>query len=63
MKTIFYHYNSQGMLCFNYRDENGRYINQCYLYYSFREALQKFRHDFNLRHKHIRLIKLTAAHE
>jgi len=29
-----------------------------YLYYSFREALQRFRDEFHLQRKHIDLIKL-----
>lgn len=58
-RTIYYYYNSQGTLVFNYRDdEYGRHIDHCYLYYSLREALQKFRKDFGLQRKHICLYKL-----
>ena len=57
-RTIYYYYNSQGTLCFEYRDEYGRYIDHCYLYYTLREALQKFRKDNGLQRKHIRIYKL-----
>lgn len=57
-RTIYYYYNSQGTLVFNYRDEYGRHIDHCYLYYSLREALQKFRKDFGLQRKHICIYKL-----
>ncbi len=58
MRTIYYYYNSQGSLCFDYRDGNGGYADRCYMYYSFREALQKFRKEFGLQRKHIRIVKL-----
>ena len=58
MRRIFYYYNSHGALIFEYRDNRGRYIHRSYLYYSFREALRRFRDEFHLRHKHIELIKL-----
>ena len=57
MRTLFYHYNSFGVLVLNYRD-NDRWIDHSYLYYSLREALAKFRKDYNLQHKHIKIIKL-----
>ncbi len=57
-RTIYYYYNSRGTLIFNYRDECGRYIDNSYLYYTFREALRKFRNDFGLQRKHIRIYKL-----
>ena len=50
-RTIYYYYNSQGTLVFNYRDEYGRHIDHCYLYYSLREALQKFRCKTDSRQK------------
>lgn len=57
-RTVYYFYNAQGTLIFNYRDSDGYRVDQSYLFYSLREALQKFRRDYNLRHKHIELIKL-----
>lgn len=57
MRRIFY-YNSHGALIFEYRDNSGHYIDRCYLYYSFREALKRFRNEFGLQHKHIQVIKL-----
>lgn len=41
-----------------YSDGNGRHIEQCYMFYSFRNALQKFRKEFGLQRKHIRLVDL-----
>lgn len=58
MRYLFYHYNSQGTLIFDYTDECGRHKEHCYLYYSLREAIQKFRQDNNLRYKHIYIKKL-----
>lgn len=58
MRRIFYYYNSHGALIFEYRDNSGRYIDRCYLYYSFREALRRFRNEFHLQRKHIELINL-----
>ena len=57
MRRIFYYYDAHGALIFEYRDNSGRFINRCYLYYSLREALHRFRAEFRL-HKHIELIKL-----
>ena len=58
MRRIFYYYNAHGALIFEYREDGGRYIDRCYLYYSFREALQRFRAEFHLQRKHIHVIKL-----
>lgn len=57
-RTIYYYYNSQGTLIFDYRDSDGYRVDQCYLFYTLREALQKFRRDYNLRYKRIEIIKL-----
>ena len=46
MRTIFYYYNSHGVLFFDYSDGNGGHIDRSYMFYSFREALQKFRKEF-----------------
>ena len=58
MRTIFYYYNRYAGLVFRYSDGNGGQIEQCYMFYSFRDALQKFRKDFGLKGKHIRLVNL-----
>ena len=58
MRRIFYYYNRHGALIFEYRDNSGRYIDRCYLYYSLREVLHRFRDEFHLRRKHIELINL-----
>lgn len=57
MKILFYRYNSCGALLFSYKGENGHWINHTYLGYSLREALQKFRKENDICHKHIRIIK------
>ncbi len=58
MKYLFYHYNSQGTLIFDYSDEYGRHIEHAYLFYSLRDAIKKFREDNGLKHKHIHIEKL-----
>ena len=58
MRRLYYYYNRQGALIFSYRDNSGRYIDRCYLFYSFREALQRFRAEFGLQRKHIKVIRL-----
>lgn len=58
MRRLYYHNNHQGALIFSYRDNSDRYIDRCYLFYSFREALQRFRAEFGLQRKHIKVIRL-----
>lgn len=58
MRTIYYYYNIHAGLVFRYSDGNGGHIEQSYLFYSFRDALRKFRKDFGLKGKHIRLVDL-----
>lgn len=58
MRRLYYHYNCQGALIFSYSDGSGRYVDRCYLFYSFREALQRFRAEFGLQRRHIKVIKL-----
>ncbi len=58
MKIIFYHYNSTGTLFLSYSDGNGGYIDHTYVFYSLREAIQKFRRKYGSQHKHIRINKL-----
>ena len=57
MKTIFYHYTT-GTLFLSYSDGYGGYIDHAYVFYSLREAIQKFRRKYGLQRKHIRVIKL-----
>ena len=59
MKTIFYYYNSTGTLFLSYSDGNGGYADHAYVFfYSLRGAIQKFRREYGLQRKHIRVIKL-----
>ena len=58
MRYIFYHYNNFGMLVLDYSDEKGEHKEHCYLYYSLREAISKFRKDNRLQYKHIKIAKL-----
>lgn len=58
MKIIFYYYNSTGTLFLSYSDGNGSYTDHAYVFYSLQEAIQKFRREYGLQHKHIRVIKL-----
>ena len=57
MRYIFYHYNSVGTLILDYSDEY-THKTQAYVFYSLREAVRKFRQDYNLRYKHITIRKL-----
>ncbi len=52
MRYLFYYYLN-GFLVFDYLDEYGTSFYQMYMDYSFRAALQKFRHDFHLQHRKI----------
>ena len=58
MNTIFYYYNSTGTLFLSYSDGNGSYADHAYVFYSLREAIQEFRREYGLQHKHICVIKL-----
>ncbi|MCM1360226.1 MAG: hypothetical protein NC183_06910 [Corallococcus sp.] len=58
MRYLFYYYNNEGTLIFDYRDDYGRRFHRCYLYYTLREAVKKFRQDFDLRYKHITVQRL-----
>ena len=58
MKIIFYYYNSTGTLCLSYSDGNGGYADEAYVFYTLRQAIQKFRREYELQRKHIRVIKL-----
>lgn len=61
MRTLFYHYNRYGNLVFDYTDEHGRRIDRCYIFYSFREALQRFRREFGLQRKPIQIVRLYGG--
>ena len=58
MKIIFYHYNSTGTLFLSYSYGNGGYADEAFVFYSLREAIRKFRREYGLQRKHIRVIKL-----
>lgn len=58
MRWLFYYYNSQGTLIFDYSDEYGCHIEHTYLFYSLKDAIKKFREDNGLKHKHIHIEKL-----
>lgn len=57
-RTIYYYHNRYAGLVFRYSDSDGNYTCRSYMFYSFREALQKFRKEFGLEHKRIRLVDL-----
>lgn len=57
MRYIFYYYNDFGTLILRYKDDYRRKT-QSFMYYTVREAIQKFRRDNNLRYKHITVQKL-----
>ena len=42
-------------------DGNGGYADHAYVFYSLREAIQKFRREYGLQRKHIRVIKLFCS--
>ena len=51
-RYLFYYINRQGGIMVSYA-HGDRYIRLTYLGYTLREAIQKFRRDYNLQHKHI----------
>ena len=57
-RTIYYYYNRHAGLVIRYSDSNGNHATRSYMFYSFRDALQKFRKEFGLQRKHIRLVDL-----
>ena len=57
MKYLFYYYQD-GMLVFDYSDDNGNHYHRRYLDYTLREAIRKFRQDNHLQYKHIIIKKL-----
>ena len=57
MKYIFYHYNQFGALVFDYYD-NETHVTQSYVFYSLKQAVNKFRHDNCLQYKRIKISKL-----
>ena len=58
MKITFYYYNSTGTLFLSYSDGTGGYADEAYVFYTLRQAKQKFRREYELQRKHIRVIKL-----
>lgn len=55
MSYIFYHYNEFGTLVFDYYDEE-THITESYIFYTLKEAVNKFRRDNNLQYKHIKFL-------
>lgn len=51
-RYLFYYINRQGGIMVYY-SHGDHYIRLTYLGYTLREAIQKFRRDYNLQHKHI----------
>ncbi len=58
MRYLSYYYNYCGYLIFDYRDDNGHYIQHRFMYYSLRAAIKVFRERYGLRYKHITVQKL-----
>ena len=57
-RTIYYYYNRHAGLVFRYSDSDGNYATRSYMFYSFRDALRRFRKEFGLEHKPIKLVDL-----
>ena len=57
MRFIFFTYSDTGVITLDYDDgytqKKIRYVS-----YTLRQAIKKFRQDYNLTHKHIKIIKL-----
>lgn len=56
MRYLFWHSTSQGLVL-SYSDDEQR-MTHCYVGYNLREAVQKFRHDYGLKNKHMKVTKL-----
>ncbi len=56
-RYIFYHYNDVGTLIIDYIDDEIR-ISQAFIFYSFKQAIRKFRLDNDLQYKKIKISKL-----
>ena len=57
MKCIIYYYSDTGILTLEYYD-GPKQTKIRYVGYSLRNAIKKFRQDYNLTHKHIKVIRL-----
>lgn len=57
MRNLYYYYKD-GTLIFRYKDDCGNRKFYRFIFYTLKEALQKFRQDNNLRHKHIKVQRL-----
>lgn len=61
-RYLYYHYNSQGTIIFHYLEDDcqicSRY-NGC----SLQKAIQKFRQEYNLQHKHVAIHRLYEAEQ
>lgn len=47
-RTIYYYYNRHAGLVFRYSDSGGNYATRSFMFYTFREALRRFRKEFGL---------------
>lgn len=56
MRNLYYYYKD-GTLVFRYSDVYRR-ITMNYVFYTLKEALQKFRKEYGLQRKHIKVKKL-----
>lgn len=57
MKCIIYYFSDTGILTLEYYNGPKQTKNR-YIGYTLRQAIQKFRQDYNIPHKHIKIIKL-----
>ena len=57
MRFIFYTYSDTGVITLDYDDGYTQKKNR-YIGYTLQQAIKKFRQDYNLTHKHIKIIKL-----
>lgn len=57
-RYLFYYFNRHGGITISAYAGDGTYKRCVYIGYSLREAIQKFRHDYDLRYKHLSVQKL-----
>lgn len=46
---------SNGALILKYKDDFGKRISHCYIFYTVKEAIKLFREQYNLKHKKIQI--------
>jgi len=54
MRYLYYYYNIHGALILSYHDDYVR-VERCYVFYSLLNAVSKFREEFGLQRKHIKI--------